>query len=359
VLILALTALAFGAAWACLPDLTLSVAPVCGDGVIDPDAGEQCDPGLDGGSGLGCLGCLVSCTGGTLPFVDSTSHHCYFGLGGLANVSDAVTGCEEAGAHVVRFVSRAELAFVGGRAPTGPFWVGLEEGDAGSWLPIEPTNEPGWSGTCAGCYANTLGAKTIPLAEPDASSGACVASPVLPSESWTQSPCAAKPKDNITRETICEREPPGLRSRSCAGGACFTVAATLGAKTYVLGAKRVSARGAPAVCVAQGGKLVFFGTREEREQVASEVFAQRIVPGAEDVWIGLSGPAGGPWAWEGTDAGLQPLPWGDGQPIPLGGAGRAYLLTRADAGLLDSQLARAASAEDGGADLHLPLCERP
>ena len=79
------------AAWACLPDLEIappSQPSFCGDGVINPDAGEECDPGPDASAAalLACPltpapGCQVgNCPsdGGTFAFSDPASHHCYF-----------------------------------------------------------------------------------------------------------------------------------------------------------------------------------------------------------------------------------------------------------------------------------------
>src|SRR5580658_9920803 len=110
------------AAWACLPDLEIAPATqpsFCGDGVINPDAGEQCDPGPDASpmALLACPltpmpGCQVgSCQsdGGTLPFSDPVSHHCYFSMNDTTDVTTAAAICEANLAHVVRFVSEKEV----------------------------------------------------------------------------------------------------------------------------------------------------------------------------------------------------------------------------------------------------------
>src|SRR5688500_7454739 len=87
---IALGALA-GLFFACLPELsplkgalaadagedTSPTAPVnaCGDGFIDDDAGERCDPGEAVATSTTCIDCAIQCTGG---FIDPESGHCYF-----------------------------------------------------------------------------------------------------------------------------------------------------------------------------------------------------------------------------------------------------------------------------------------
>src|SRR5438552_10091057 len=95
---------------ACLPDLVLTdaapdaAAPVCGDGRIDPAAGEECDPGTT--PAAGCANCKVQCDDGG--GIDPASLHCYFQAGQATQFTGAdQTTCGAAGAHVVTFASES------------------------------------------------------------------------------------------------------------------------------------------------------------------------------------------------------------------------------------------------------------
>lgn len=349
----AAAALGIGCAWACLPELSVTPpadGPACGDGVITPDAGEACDPGPDASplALSACNQCRVAC-GGNLPFVDPASSHCYFSLLNASEIDAAGASCETSGAHVVRFVSEAEVTFVASHAGA-TYWVGLKDlaaGD-GTWLPSEPTNEPGWSSQCPGCFAHVdAGVADIPSI-PDGGRR-CVAGYVANAgavPSWTQSLCKG-----VSRLTLCEREPVGTRTVACAPGACFTVAATSGAKRYVLLPSKWIAADAVQHCAVLGGTLVAFASREEREQVGDEIGNQRVIPGVNDFWIGLAAGADGAWAWDGDAGGLEPPPWGLSEP-PITAAARAYVLV--EAGAVDSELARAQTA---AAETHYAVCE--
>jgi hypothetical protein len=90
----------FMAIMSCLPDISpakpagfdgggeggvVVVPPAqCGNGVIELDAGEQCDPGEAGA--IGCSSCQIACEGG---FVDDTSGHCYFALDASVQYTNA------------------------------------------------------------------------------------------------------------------------------------------------------------------------------------------------------------------------------------------------------------------------------
>ncbi|HEY2515736.1 MAG TPA: C-type lectin domain-containing protein [Polyangiaceae bacterium] len=340
------SAIALGAAWACLPDLAAPVVPFCGDGYVDPDAGEECDPGSVDGSAA-CIGCQVHC-GGTLPFVDPGSHHCYFGAADNSDIDGSAAGCEASGAHLVRFASEAELKYVVARTPTGPFWVGLEQSSSAAWLPLEGTREPGWAASCSGCYAHADGGFPI---EGDAG-GPCVVSQNMTQESWTQALCRTKGVGKVTRFTMCEREPAGLRARPCGAYVCLTAAVTEARKHYVLLNQRASASEAPGACNQAGASLVILESAAEREEIGEAIGAQTVLPDAKDYWVGLVQGANGAWAWEG-DGGLVPPPWGDSEPkSPSPAAGRAYALVAA--GLVDSELVRAAASTE----THYPLCQR-
>jgi hypothetical protein len=354
--------IAFCAAWACLPDLEISSpAAVCGDGFIDPDAGEECDPGgLDGGDAGGaasaCVGCKVACTG-TNELEDPATQHCY--LQGTTAASDAGIGeCEAWGGHLVRIVSENELALVANAAVVAPFWIGIHRTASGMWRPLEETYEPGWAADCAGCFAQADD-DTIP--DPTVADGTCVTSPKDLSQPWDESLCGA------LRQTICEREPVGSRARACGANVCLSVAATESSKRYVVIGSPVTnvgalgANDAVIACSAAGGRLVVLGSREEREQLGKELGA--YFGGTPSAWIGLS-DTDGTWGWDGPDAGgMSPLPWGAGEPALITGdagtvsVGRAFVAL--DVTQLDSELAHAANAADGGGAQHAALCEIP
>jgi hypothetical protein len=178
----------------------------------------------------------------------------------------------------------------------------------------------------------------------------CVASR---SGTWFRVPCSGA----ITRPTICEREPVGVRSQACGNdGFCFTVPQTAGQKTYLLSVSPADPDTADMTCrFLDGGSLVIFDSREEREQLAHELYARDSFR-AQPVWIGLHAE-GGTWSWDDgvvatADAG-RPLPWGNGQPTSASD-GRA-LITVGDQTAYDTQLAH---ADDSGAP-RLFICQRP
>lgn len=347
------TAAAVGIAcvWACLPNLeitpTSQPASFCGDGIINPDAGEQCDPGDAHTSA--CEDCGVSCVVGTFHVVNPTSHHCYFYVG-PGSLTTAAASCEGNGGHIVRFVSQGELDLVASVTPASPFWVGLKEDTSTKssprWLPSELTSEPGTSAGCAGCFAEDDGG-AIP-ASLAYGAGNCVIATLDASVPWTQSVCESN-TTGFGRETMCEREPVGTRTTSCPYGACFTVAATVTSKRYVLLGSSVDAVTAFAQCQTVGGQLAVFQSREEREQIGYEIGRQTVIDaGASDYWIGLAAD-GGVWAWDGPEGGLEPPPWAVNEP-QLGGS-RAYVIVQP--GTLASELAL---VENGGGS-HFPLCQ--
>jgi hypothetical protein len=364
-------ALVLGAAWACLPDLEIGQpASVCGDGFIDPDAGEQCDPGQVGdaaGASNACVNCKVACVvGGYSTFEDPATQHCYFQVGetatGLGTPTAATGECEAWGGHVVRFASEAELALVAANAATDPFWVGINRTAAGVWHPLETTVEPGWAADCIGCFAQVDGG-TIPMdpAETDPD-GTCVIGFIAPAQSWIESQCSAPKKPDFFRQTICEREPLGSRARACGANVCLSVAATQGSKRYVVVGNPtdggLGANDAVLACSAQGGRLAVLGSREEREQLGYAIGA--YFGAGSSGWIGLS-DTNGEWGWDAPDAGgMTPPPWGEGEPAFIDGGvgvGRAYVLI--DPTRLDSELAHAASTSDAGGEVHAALCEIP
>ncbi|AKU99563.1 hypothetical protein AKJ09_06227 [Labilithrix luteola] len=365
-LAITLVAAAFAVAivGACLPDLevpppaTLSEAGVssssrgCGDGLIETlddggDAGESCDPGEAGARG--CEDCRITCEG----TLDPVSGHCYFLGGAESSYKDALATCDQAQAHVVTFSSTAEAALVDTVAGGSPYWVGLAYNDA-ELSAYAPANreEPGAarareSGPCPGCFAIGIEAGTLPASDGGAAVD-CVASD---HGQWIQVPCESAPF-----AAICEREPIGLRMQSCAGGYCFTLPATVGRKTYLLVVSMDTAEQAALTCASlEGGSLVRFDSREEREQLAHEITARFPGEPQLEFWIGMRND-GGVWNWDDGDA-SRPPPWGDGEPAEAAPGTRAYVsISAGEVPPYDTQLAH---TDKGPAQVLRYVCERP
>ena len=348
VAVAACTAVAAGAALvvqACLPDLPGAPAPAadggtCGNGYVDLDKHEECDPGPGAADGAGgCnAGCTMDCPGG---YVWPGNYHCYF----VSTPSNALlpnASCPEP-SHVVTYASEAEVDAVysylalydagAGAKKDDPYWVGLTS--AQQYASIVDY-EPGWDTHCPGCFAHTLDAQA-PFPPFDAGLEAgpefCVASlPDSDAGSWVQYPCSKAPG---TR-TICEREPVGTDVRACdAGQYCIQVVATYMKKRYVYQQAAVTADQAVKNCAAIGGRLVVLQSRDEREQLWRQLsMVAPIAPTA--VWVGLSvadagAPDGGTtWVWEdGTvlddSPNAYPPPWGDNEPHQNGSLTRAFM----------------------------------
>ena len=376
----------------CLPSLSSvaadaagpSPSAICGDGIIEPDSGEECDPGPPPGA-AGCTkACKVQCTGG---YVNPLTDHCYFLLfpqdASTSNlVADSKSGCKSTGnnAHVVTIGGARELGVVTGASDlisvdtTAHFWVGLRRNvDAGSseWISQDTYAEPGWapSGSCPGCYAVTVTPppKQFPGSIPgDASTFGCVIDSKAVSPSWLGAPCFG-----VSSVAICEREPPGLRAVSCGAGSsnvCITLPPKISQKSYEYYPSAVTAEAAEATCMTAGGSLVVFESVEEREALNFQLLnlAQGTAPHA--YWIGLSRQSGdvptSPWSWDdgnGLDGGVDgsyPNPWGlDAPETP--GTTRAYTTFFTGTALgraVDVQLAHAA----GTATTTMPfVCQNP
>lgn len=352
---------------ACLPDLAAFPAPpdagsvgpivesLCGDGVIETledggDAGESCDPG--DASVIGCESCRFTCSGAI-----GDAGHCYFRADDTSDFSRAAEACRAARGHLVTFASQGEADFVERFAGDGGYWVGLikRSDKLGYVPPSDLVNEPGWpasAAACPGCFA--LGADDAGVFEPGEDAGAeapedwdCL---VARSGKWLRVPCNGL----VARPTICEREPAGERIYPCGGPLCTNLAVNAGAKRYIVGTARVSAKEAADFCASYpGGALGMFDTSEEREQLVREIAQRMKTPGSDlEVWIGLSFQDG-EWRWDDGDAG-RPAVWGSGQPG--NGRGRAYL--RITDTRFDTQLAQ--SDEDASADaLRVFVCQRP
>ena len=358
----------------CIPDLPTAsrasdagvlAAPAgyCGDGYIDPAAGEECDPGVTpGDAGIaGCTAnCKIDCSGG---WIWDKNLHCYQVVGTAWSVQNGAFGyrsavdlCQGRGlsnAHVVTFASDDEFQKVTAALDAGTFWVGLKLGSPG-YTSFAP-NEPGWSTSCSGCYARTMGpdAGLAPYLDgstpPDAGPVACVAASSQPGQPWEQYPCEVTPNPRRATplDVICEFEPVGRRSMPCEAGTCIDLVATHGSKRYVYQEKLASAESAEAACSALGANahLVVLQSSDEREQLWREL--SQVLSQPRAVWIGLAqvqvGTTRRPqtaWQWDdGQPVQTYPSEWGDLQPIPSRFANFAYATTTTRAYLQHPSLA--------------------
>ena len=354
----------------------------CGDGVIETlddggDAGESCDPG--DASPAGCEACQVVCSGAL-----DEAGHCYFLAEDTDDSTSARGACERQSAHLVTFSSQREVDFVadflaGRDAGDAHYWVNLSmqpgrlEGAGSPYGPLGPS-EPGWPGSpspCHGCFAVGADASTNEFALfPDASraDALCLVAVAVavPDAGWLRVAC----KDGPVFKTVCERQPAGQRLFYCGGPYCSTVPATAGRKRYVISIEEVTAEAADVDCRSRyGGTLAILDSREEREQLATEI--KKLFPQPISLWIGLSQKDGGAWTWDDgqPDDGLRrPRPWGEDQPSTSAnananrGAGRAFLAMPDNLGTdgvrrFDTQLAY--SDDDGGAGARRQyVCQR-
>jgi hypothetical protein len=336
------------------PTFETEAGPGCGDGYIDLEAGEQCDPPSPADAVLAVCSstCRMQCpTGG---FVWSGNNHCYWPPGTATSLDPlAVNECNPAlgSGHVVTFASEAEFEAVeqGLHLVHGdpPFWVGMMSSDDRSYLSLVGY-EPGWAPTCPGCYVHAADPKAdLPRyvdADGGISSQFCVgASTDGLDPNWRQRPCT-----NVKTRVVCEREPIGLQFEPCEAGICGDLVATRAAKRYVLVTQPATADAAAQACAVLGGRLVVLQSRDEREQLWLQL--SRSAPQVFRVWIGLSQSDAGPeddsgaasWVWDdGTQAdvpGAYASAWGDRMPAIPGTTSRAYL--RAFTGEIDDTLAR-------------------
>jgi hypothetical protein len=341
----------------------------CGDGYIDLEAGEQCDPpsGADAAPGVCSAACKMQCPG----FVWAGNNHCYWAAPGSATSlnnanNSAENVCLASGFnHVVTFASDAEFQAVEQNLhlqkadpllKTDPlYWVGLTTYAQRSYVSIV-SYEPGWDETCPGCYAHTDAKGTLIRYEDPIDGGLtsqqCVAaSPDGLDVAWHERPCtlpAGLPDTLFKTRVVCEREPVGVQFAPCDAGTCINLVATYGTKRYVLVEEPATADQAALSCASLGGRLVVLGSRDEREQLWAQLSITPAPP--LRVWIGLTQKDGGVegdgaapgWVWDdGTEAdapNAYPPPWGDHLPVAVGTTSRAYL--RAYTGEIDDTLAR-------------------
>lgn len=346
---LALWATALGAAalggGSCLPDVSVDAptAPqACGDGIVDPGAGEECDPGSDAGE-AGVMGCAADCRVACAGALDPTSRHCYFAVGASTRAQTGRDRCAIAdGAHLVTYASADELGFVDKRLLTDAgivfAWANLDREDKdGSSTWRTDVAEPGWSGVCPGCFAKAPAeAGAFPSID-GGPGGACVLLTRAYPYTWFAAPCDLGVG---ALATVCEREPPGRLGRPCDAGTCIAVPRTAADRTYVYVTTPKTWPDANAGCAALTGPLgpgALLAPRsaEEREEVAGAVVADK----GKSFWIGLR-RSGAEWTWSDgkpLSSLIYPVPWGDGAPEAAGDA--AYLET--DPSLYDVTLAHA------------------
>lgn len=359
----------------CVPDLPpdastrSSSAAICGDGYVDLSAGEQCDPGPNGGWGSGSVcnaNCQIECGDGG--FLWPVNNHCYEVMASAADLDPGAVSQCNSGAHVVTFGSQQEFAAVAWAHDAGPFWVGLTTAASRPYV-SEESFEPGWSATCPGCYAYTSD-PTKPLrawvgewgdAGEDAAVTAnyeqCVAAYSDPATFWCQYPCYGLPATRV----VCEREPIGEQYSQCGdAGTCIDLVVTRTRKHYLYVDVPAAPAKAEARCTAGGGTLVVLESPEEREQLWKQLKMLPAPPAR--FWIGLQqvqDPATGvaKWVWDnGTPAegpSAYPSEWGDGEPSASGATSRAYVRHVSQG--IDDTLARNDEAET-----ELPfVCEFP
>ncbi len=351
---------ALAAAVACIPDLPLDVdtgdaeagpppARVCGDGIVQLDLGEQCDPGPNVPAEASVVNncstntCKVQCPSG---FVWDRNYHCYTFLENASSLTpQAYSDCLKEG-HVVTFASEEELEAVvapdaGGRIQGLAFWVGFNSS------PLQYSSyaafEPGWSPSCPGCFAHTTDA-SAPLPGAPTGDSVCVAGTKDLDASWQQVPCA----DGGKIRAVCEREPSGVLSYRCAAGVCFDLPWTFqpeggpGTKHYVYVDRFRKADEAEQACVDGGGTLVVLQSRDEREQLWHALANMSpAIPIAvpDSIWIGLSeGDAG--WVWD-DEAGIDAYatPWASA-PLADGGTRANLSQVAASVQPIDNTLAR-------------------
>ncbi len=358
---------ATGLAIACLPDLVVlpPPPPKCGDGLVDLDQGEMCDPGDAGPASAGCTAnCTMDCDGG---FVDPKSGHCYY-WGTSATSKDFAEhfcGAPSSKSHVVTFASVDELTLVAAQSQ-GPKMRGAPDAAAGftAWSALQlalPLNSPGtprynndgetgWSRDCPGCWAriDDIDAGVFPPRNDGGATGECATWSKFTKLPWFTSVCDL---GNLVRPVLCEREPAGDFSRPCADGTCINVVYTFKQKSYVLVQTPATADLAENSCQRLGGRLVVFGSHEEREEVLSA--AERRLVGGE-AWIGLSRESGfASWRWDDqSDISKYPLPWADLEPRATDAA-RAWIAI--DKTRYDTRLAH---ADDDALALRPYICER-
>lgn len=352
-------AVAAVAAFACIPDLPAlpsapaATGPYCGDGIIQLDAGEHCDPGDTGvAAPPGCTpACQIACPGG-LVYLD----HCYYRGGDVANLQQASSACDTNNGYVLTVESPDEWAFVLDGAPYGarePFWINLTATDStAGYTTVGKVDKPGWRQViCPGCFAEDLDAAAPLPVFPGypANTFGCVFGDKADPETWFGAPCFLPIGDagQLHAHVLCERDPPGsYADPSCApGGLCFTLPSTYPGKRYAYFPESPTTTWvyASQTCASLQGTLVVLQSRDEREELWEALL--EISPAPQRIWLGLAFDASAnAWVWDdgvaADDSDAYPEPWAENRPIPQqrpGATDRAYDLDQPS--FVDTQLA--------------------
>jgi hypothetical protein len=331
-------------------------ASACGNGTIDLDAGEQCDPGATPAmnvTGACTAACRVDCV--SPAFRWPNNNHCYWlAATDNSNFSNAQSLCFPG--HIVTFASETEFDAVEANvrfSKADPrYWIDMTTLAGRSYPSLVPY-EPGWDPTCSGCYAHTPD-PSMPLPRYVDSKGVEAGGPCISADtdpvgpSWSESACTG-----IGTLVVCESEPVGAQFSACGdAGVCIDLVATHARKRYVYRSSPATADSAEAFCTSLGGRLVVLQSRDEREQLWFQLSKIAGASAIQRVWIGLSlkmasssegGAGDGVWAWDDgipATAAAYPSPWGDREPIDAGTTSRAYMRAYMGVGEIDNTLAR-------------------
>ena len=177
------------------PPADVSVAPAdvgptvrCGDGIIDPAAGEVCDDGNVADGDACAADCLrVLCEGGSRQHVEPATQTCYWRDTAVTSRASATARCEAAGAALAMFESEPERDAVYpamGLGGSNRVWIGLQRAAAG-WA---------WDNGAALAYTG------FRSGEPSGD-GTCVE--WGPANSYNDIGCGS------SRDFVCERARPG------------------------------------------------------------------------------------------------------------------------------------------------------
>ena len=372
ILAISLAATLLAIALSCLPELSLDhIGPVCGNGLIEYDAGEECE---SNGSPTGCTDCKVTCDG----YKDDASLHCYYVAPQRARTVFSAHGtCQNSGGLVHVSSLEEHKAIVDNlKAPLdagafSPFFVALQQASGEKiqtrWEPLV-AGVAGWSPTCPACYAGTP-ARLI-AEQPDAGDGGCGCASTLQ--------CVAASAANqivpigcVTDRAlgvVCERNPTGKHTTLCpdAGGACISLASTHHEKRYVLVSQEVKAGEVADTCKRIGATPAVFHTALEREEIAEAV--SELGASTFKFWIGLS-KVDGSWTWaDGVSAtnaekAGRPSVFADSAEVLEATDGmRALITVTTGQPLLDNGLAHvqpASKAAEGSVSDAAVLCQLP
>jgi Lectin C-type domain len=349
-------------AFACIPDLPALpptpdapavLGPYCGDGIIQLDAGEHCDPG-DAGvvPPPGCTpSCQIDCAG--FVYLD----HCYYRGGDQGSLQNASIACGTDDGYVITVESQDEWAFVLDGSPFDPrepFWINLTGTDSTvGYTTFGEVDKPGWrQGICSGCFAETVdGAAPLPVLPGfPANTFDCVVGDKADPDTWFSVPCFLPLPNDAgppikPPHVLCERDPSGsYADPNCtSGGLCFTLPATYPAKRYTYFPGAQTWDEAEGSCAKLGGALLVVQTRDEREELWEALL--KVSPVPQRIWLGLSLDASANvWVWDdgvlADEPDAYPEPWAVNRPIPQtrpGASTHAFDLDQQSA--VDTQLA--------------------